>query len=133
MHLAPDVGSRAIFQRLRLRWRIERGSKNRHGLVVALDRTVSEYSQRPSVPDGFGDLGVHQDLPVSCIRAEAGREIDHTANGRVVEPVFVPDPSNSCRATGKTYPESDVVPSCSPADDELLHAPLHFHRQIDRP
>jgi len=37
----------------------------------------------------FGDFGIHQDFPVGCRCAQAGSEIDHTANGRVVEPAFV--------------------------------------------
>src|SRR6188508_1250168 len=96
-------------------WRIKRDSKDRYHLIIALDRTVPESFQQAPVLHGFGDFGIHQDFLVGCRRAQAGCEIYHTADGGIVEPAFVPDPPNRCRATGKTYSEPDLVPLRSPA------------------
>ena len=112
-------------------WCIERNSEDRNSFVKSLDLAISKSLQRAPASDAFGDYCVNQDFPVCGRCAQAGREIDDTSDGCVVEPVFVADPSNRCRSTGKTNSESDLVPSRSPAGDEFLHA-SSASRQPDR-
>ena len=83
--------------------------------------------------DGRKHAVGHQYLPGPGIRAQAGSEIRHAADGGVVEAALEADPAESRKALGDTDSDREVVSLTTPPLRELGDGIAKAQRRPDRP